>query len=1102
MSTTAENFTPATDNPFVRALAAGVRYSNTSPVTYYIAPSDHDNNGVNDWDQDGAGDGLRAAVASWASVINLSFTEVFSASEANWVERVLTPYSFGATAYHYYPSSFVGVYGGGYDLLPNSDPGDSRVGGEYFRILLHELGHGLGLDHTHDGGSGDVYFPGASGPQDRGSFDLNTDAYSVMSYVGDHQSRFGLSYSVEWGYIGGPMAFDIAAAQAIYGANMATGAGDDIYDLPATNGIGTYFWCIWDAGGNDTVRYQGSAASVIDLRAATLQVAPGGGGYFSQATGIIGGFSIANGVVIENAIGGSGDDRITGNQVANVIEGGDGADTLIGGGGADTLRGGNGADTFLFLATDDSPQAAPDRILDFTPGVDTIDLRLTGATSFSVAAENGATRLNAVTANGVLSILVDGDFTLEQLLPGATPAILDGSSGNAIGGTSGADIMFGMAGADSMQGGDGGDFIVGGEGSDSLEGGAGADTIYGGNGTDDLFDADDNDFISGGDGDDLLFGELGNDTLLGGAGDDGLFGGYGDDRLDPGPGKATVDGGAGMDTLALTDWAPDSHEAWLVRTDQYHGEILRNGVPLIQFTSIERFDLVMGNGNDFFVGTLEGDSTVRAGAGNDLLYGIFGDDHFMGEAGNDTLDGGSGDDWLEGGDGDDVLIGGFGNDIIDGGSGIDRAEFTDALANCVISFDGDVCIVETKNDGVDRLTNVETAIFAGVSKTMAELRALAVDRTAPTLTAIKPADAVTGVVVNANIVTTFSEAIARGTGTIVLRRDDGTVVETFNVATSGRIAISGSTLIVDPTQRLAAGTHYTVSIASGALVDMSGNGYAGLTDYDFTTEAAVKTSRLIALGNFTGSWAASDGDIFGTNAGFQDITILDRPGAVRLDGSFGFGGDLVRLSGDAADYVASLSGNNAILSDGDTEIRIPIGTAGIALLFEDGLRTLVFVGGEVRIGGQAIGSALTVLSAPAEAGALPSAESFASGRVVIGPEASVSVSGNVQVFGTNGHETVEVLSGNVTLDTSFSKGGDTVVFDEAATGFTARVFGSNVILVSDDLELRVPISLVGTSLHFADGDRTLSFDTAASAVKIGDQVIGTTPVHLLADAFA
>jgi len=1101
MSTIAQNFTPTTDNPFIRALAAGVRYSNASPLTYFIEPSDHDNNGVNDWNQHGAADGLRDAVAAWASVINLSFTELSSATDANWVERIVAPGSFG-TAYHYFPNSTLGQLGGGYDLLPNSDAGENNVGGEYFRIFLHELGHGLGLDHTHNGGPGDVFFPGASGDQQRGAFDLNSDAFSVMSYVDNHRELFGASYAVDWGYIGGPMAFDIAAAQAIYGANMATGAGDNIYDLPTVNGVGTYFWCIWDSGGTDTVRYQGSGASVIDLRAATLEVAPGGGGYFSQAAGIIGGFSIANGVVIENAIGGSGNDRITGNQVANSIDGGAGADTLIGGAGADTLRGGDGADTFLFLAAGDSTQAVSDRIVDFTPGVDTIDLRLIGATSFAVAAEGGATRLNAVTASGTFSILVDGSFTLEQLLPGAIAATVDGSGGNLVSGTTGPDLLFGMAGADNIQGGAGGDFIVGGEGSDSLQGGDGADTIYGGNGSDSLFDANGADFLSGGDGDDLLLGELGNDTLLGGAGNDTLLGGYGDDLLDPGIGKATVDGGAGMDTLTLADWAANSDQSWIVQTNQYSGQIMLNWVPQIEFTSIERFDLVMGKGNDFFTATLEGSSTVRAGAGSDTLYGYFGTDYFMGEAGNDLLDGGGGNDRLDGGDGDDTLIGGFGDDTLDGGSGNDRAEFSDLFADCVISFQDDVCVVQTKAQGVDRLTNIETFVFAGVTKTIAELRAAAVDTAPPTLTAISPADGATAVVANANIVATFNEAIARGTGSIVLKRSDGTVVETFNIATSGQIAISGATLTIDPTLSLAAGTHYTVTIAAGAIKDASGNAYAGLADYDFTTGAAINPSRLVAPSGFAGTWGG-EGTIFGTRPGFQDITILDRPGSVTFDGSFSGGGDVIRLSGNAADYTGMVSGSLAILSDGDTEIGIPIGVDGTALVFEDGLRTLIFTDGAVRIGGQSIGSGLTALTAPPESGAAPSgANPDALGRVVLGAGGSAAVAGKVDVFGTRGQETLEVLGGRANLDGSFSTGGDVIILNEAASGFTAHVSGSYAILVSDDIELLIPIGVVGATLRFADGDRSLLYDSSVAAVVIGHQSIGATAVQLTVDNFA
>ncbi|MCP4686036.1 MAG: hypothetical protein GY867_11425, partial [bacterium] len=68
---------------------------------------------------------------------------------------------------------------------------------------------------------------------------------------------------------------------------------------------------------------------------------------------------------------------------------------------------------------------------------------------------------------------------------------------------------------------------------------------------------------------------------------------------------------------------------------------------------------------------LTGD-VLDGGAGDDRLYGGFGDDIFDGGAGDDRLYGGFGDDMLHGGAGDDRLYGGFGDDILDGGSGDDR----------------------------------------------------------------------------------------------------------------------------------------------------------------------------------------------------------------------------------------------------------------------------------------------------------------------------------------------------------------------------------------------------------------------------------------------
>src|SRR5947209_2644665 len=140
------------------------------------------------------------------------------------------------------------------------------------------------------------------------------------------------------------MAFDIAAIQDKYGVNEDTATGDDVYLIKDVNAPGTYYTSIWDAGGTDEIKYVGARDANIDLRPATLKYEWGGGGWVSYAYGIYGGFTIANGVTIENATSDAGNDTLIGNEVANKLSSGAGNDTLTGNGGDDILDGGSGAD--------------------------------------------------------------------------------------------------------------------------------------------------------------------------------------------------------------------------------------------------------------------------------------------------------------------------------------------------------------------------------------------------------------------------------------------------------------------------------------------------------------------------------------------------------------------------------------------------------------------------------------------------------------------------------------------------------------------------------------------------------------------------------------
>jgi uncharacterized delta-60 repeat protein len=118
------------------------------------------------------------------------------------------------------------------------------------------------------------------------------------------------------------------------------------------------------------------------------------------------------------------------------------------------------------------------------------------------------------------------------------------------------------------------------------------------------------------------------------------------------------------------------------------------------------------------------------------------------------------------------------------------------------------------------------------------------DTTAPSVSSFSPADGAVGVAVGSDITVTFSEAIQRGTGNIQIRSgsESGTVVASYDVATSANLSISGSTLTINPTADLGYSTDYFVTFDSGSIMDLAGNGYTGISTYDFTTPTKNNTT--------------------------------------------------------------------------------------------------------------------------------------------------------------------------------------------------------------------------------------------------------------------
>ena len=237
------------------------------------------------------------------------------------------------------------------------DNGGPIFGHTSWNTYLHEMGHALGLRHPNES---------------PGDPDTNSQ-YTVMSYV-PHPAEDGEAL-IDQAFSLTPMLWDIQALQELYGANTTTRATDTVYfgdgnpapdavDGPeleyqyATNEAndlgmqvlgedGVYrdvILTIWDAGGHDLIDASDlSTGSRIDLR----------NGNFSSIGEIDNNIAIAatvrdeSGQVInyvEDAWGGSGRDRLIGNNGANLLDGNGGRDRLYGNGGRDRLEGDGGND--------------------------------------------------------------------------------------------------------------------------------------------------------------------------------------------------------------------------------------------------------------------------------------------------------------------------------------------------------------------------------------------------------------------------------------------------------------------------------------------------------------------------------------------------------------------------------------------------------------------------------------------------------------------------------------------------------------------------------------------------------------------------------------
>lgn len=430
---------------------------------------------------------IHTAVSTFAAVCDVTFTEVTNGhANADIIFATVGNSTLpGSLGMHEVPNSS-NLYGtaaqcfGLYNAdLFNSNSDSFDQGGFDFITLIHELGHGMGLSHPHDdGGSSTVYSGVTSSFGSYGDNNQNQGVYTTMSYNDGNPVNFGSHSNQFYGYQATPMAFDIAALQDLYGANTSYNTGNNTYTLATTNGAnqGTYWSCIWDAGGTDTISNSGSSiACTINLNEAPLTGA-NAGGFISSNSGIVGGFTIANGATIENAIGGSGSDTITLNSANNEIDGNGGTDTVV---FSDTKANvitsfgyhHNNASAIVIKGTYGTDTIVDCENIQFSDGtISVADLKNEFASNFNPLFKNSTTG--------------EASFMMADTYSGSVSGVQwqyvaqGGLNNNTVIGSNGNDFMNLLGGDDAANGGAGDDILDGGRGSNFLTGGSGTDTFF------------------------------------------------------------------------------------------------------------------------------------------------------------------------------------------------------------------------------------------------------------------------------------------------------------------------------------------------------------------------------------------------------------------------------------------------------------------------------------------------------------------------------------------------------------------------------------------------------------------------------------------------
>jgi serralysin len=495
-----------TGNSAVDALIAGTKWGSAGlggganitfsfPVSFLVGNSGPFSSGAFGYGgEPDSGEALHASqihaardtLQNWARIANINVTEVADNADTDGEfgdnssagDIRLAMSNSPSTAWAYYPGQDNQPYGG--DVWLNKSDYNNPVVGDYaYYVIMHEVGHALGLEHPHENKDNDI-------------MSISADAlkYSIMSYrdyVGDDIDGVGTN-----SFPTTPMLYDVLALQMLYGTNWNYRNGNDTYSWAPDVAV---YETIWDGGGVDTLSAANQPRNV-ELHLTAGGFSKIGNPVWNEHAWVRDNLAIAFNATIENATGSNYDDYIFGSTAGNV---------LMGGPGNDTMRGSEWADHDVF-DNDTMYGGSGD---DFMSGHNGVDRMYGGEGNDRLMGDNGNDTLSGGNGNDILyggtgndrllgglgndTLNGGGGFDEATYAADPMPVVVDFSpAGGPASGGHGVDKLrdiekvTGSVYADTLTGDANANVLDGGLGNDRLQGGAGNDLLTGGGG-DDLF---------------------------------------------------------------------------------------------------------------------------------------------------------------------------------------------------------------------------------------------------------------------------------------------------------------------------------------------------------------------------------------------------------------------------------------------------------------------------------------------------------------------------------------------------------------------------------------------------------------------------------------